>query len=430
MSFVKKVLGGALSLKTVNADSLGWQVLGGISSKSGASVNVDTSLRVSTVLACVRAVAEDLAQLPLRILKEDGDGSKVAATDHPLYRILHDRPNDWQTSFEWREGAMYHAMLTPGAYSIVNRTSAGILELLPVEPHRVTVEQNARWGTTYVINTGLGKRVVFTRDEVFHVRGPSWNGYVGLDAIQLLSEAIGLSIATEESQARMHGNGMSVGGLLSTDKELKKETVLRLKADLNENHQGLAKKYQTMVLDGGFKFQSMGMTGVDSQTLESRRFQVEEIARGFGVPPARIGYADKTSTYASAEQFLKLYFQSTLAPWVERWEEALSRSLLSDDEIKEGYLIRFNVKGFLRADVKSQGEYYQRALGNSQQPGWMSVNEVRSLEDEDPVEGEQYDTPYFPSPKMTPGVAPEGNTTDPTNATPEADATDEEGAGT
>ncbi len=408
MSILEALLGGRAEQKVADLSALTLEALFGTSgtSKTGVSVGIDQALRVSTVLACARALGEDLAQLPLKLHRKRGR-STVEATDHPLYDLLASGPNPWQTSVEWRSDSMLHATLALGHFAIVSmRPSREVLEILPVVPEAVTIRQaNRTLDVTYEIRLGPDDTRLVPRDQILHVRGPGWNNVTALQLVAQAREAIGLAIATEETQALMHSNGARPVGFLTTDKELGEVARKRLKAMWADNFAGLGNAWKTPVLDLGLKFQAAGLSGVDAQHLETRKHQVEEIARMMGVFPQRIGYSDKTSTYASAEQFFIAHVIYSVMPWVRRWEQALSRDLLSPRERKAGLFPKFNVNALLRGDSKSRSEFYKAALGTASSPGWMTQNEVRELEELDPMDGlDEVTKPAPPQPAAAPGA--------------------------
>jgi HK97 family phage portal protein len=352
--------------------------------RSGQSVSVETALRVSTVLACQRVLAEGIAQIPLKLYREAKNGKKEPATDHPLYDVLWRRPNDWMTSFEWRETSMYHAGLAKGAYAFANKVRGRTVELLPLVPGNVTVKQDAEYGVTYEIRDAKSNVIgEYGRDEVFHLRGPSWNGYVGMEMVRQAREAIGLAMATEESQALLHKNGARAGGILSFPNKVEEEGKKAIAAAWQSAFGG-GNQFGTAVLDLGAKYERLAMTGVDAQHLETRKHQVEEICRIFRVFPLLVGYSDKTATFASAEQFFIAHVVHSLGPWIERFEQAIDRDLLSKKDRDEGYFAKFNVNGLLRGDATARSNYFKAMLGTSSSPGWGSPNDVRRLEDMDP----------------------------------------------
>lgn len=377
----------AREVKSVDASPLTWTaLLGQPSSKAGVAVNVETALRVSTVFACCRVLAEGVAQLPLKLYRSGANESKKPATDHPLYDLLAVRPNDFMTSFEMRETMMYHAVLTGNAFAYVGRggTERAIQEIIPLHG-LVRVDQDKQFNVTYWVAGPDGREVDYGPSEILHIRGPSWNGYLGMDVVRLAREAIGLAIATEETQGRLFSNGAAPGGVLSVDGSLSPESKVALKARIAEQQEGLHNRFKTLVLDQAAKWQSMAMTGVDAQQLETRRFQIEEVCRGLRVFPQMVMHSDKTSTFASAEQFFLAHVTHSLMPWITRWEQRLGLQILVDEP---GLFAKFIVAALLRGDAVQRATFYEKALGGARpETAYMTKNEVRSLEDLDPVEG-------------------------------------------
>lgn len=393
MSFLGRALSAPrIETKVLDASALLYQNLfGGPAVKSGVAVNVDSALRTSTVFACMRVLAEGVAQLPLKLYQESDDGAKTLARRHPLYTKLWRKPNDFQTSFEWRETMMMHAVLTHGGFSIISRNSIGeVLEFLPVLPAQVKVIQGSDYSVQYEVYDKAGKITTLPKSSMLHLKGPSWNGFSGLETVTLGREAIGLAIATEESQARLHSNGVRPSGILSTDAKLGPEQYDRIKKTSQEGYSALQNAFKLMVLDGGWKFSQIALSPADAQTHESRKHQIEEVCRFMRVFPQMIGYGDKTSTYASAEQFFMAHVTHSLMPWIERFEQVLAVQLLSDKELDQGYFPKFNVGALLRGDAASRAAYYASGIVN----GWLVRNEARRLEDLDPLPG--LDDPLVP----------------------------------
>jgi HK97 family phage portal protein len=388
MSLFSALVGGPIEKRTVDASALTWSVLAGNPpSKSGQNVNVWTALRVATVLACVRVLAEGIAQLPKKLLQDKGDRT-APAVDHPLYTVLARRPNSWMTPFEFFETLTAHALLDKGGFAYIGRVGGQVDELIPVIPSSVTVRypRGMAGEVTYGITLLSGETFDLPRSEVLHIRGLSWDSYVGLQSIQLAREAIGLAISSEETQAKLHGNGARPGGILTTDSTLKKPAKDELRKEWQEKFGTSANAFGTAVLDSGFKFQSLAMTGVDAQHLETRKHQIEEICRAFMVHPQMVFHSDKTSTHASAEQFSLDFVKYGLGPWIARWEQAIDRDLLTAEEQAKGYYSHMEVKGLLRGDHKALGEYYRASLGSASAPGWNCPNDIRRLEDQDPID--------------------------------------------
>lgn len=361
-------------------------------SKSGQSVTVAKALKVATVLACVRVISEGVAQVPLKVLRRNGR-NKIDAYDHPLWDILHRKPNDVATSFGFRETLVIHAALAGNGYAFISRGTGGkVLELINIEPGAVRVEQSDTMGERprYFITGRNGGGLYFPAETILHIQGPSWNGVVGMDVVRQAREAIGLSIATEEAHARLHANGARPGGMLSVEGTLKDEQFKTLRKWIEDNYAGGENAFRTMILDRSAKFVPMAMSGVDSQHLETRRFQIEEICRIFRVMPIMVCSQDKSSTYAGAEQNFLAHVVHTLGPWFERIEQCLDCQLLTDAERKAGYYTKLEERGLLRGALKDTAEYLNKLVGL----GIITRNEAREMLDMNPVEG--LDEPLTP----------------------------------
>lgn len=362
----------------------------GRSSKAGQTVNLNTALRVATALACIRVIAQGVAQVPFKLYRETSEGGLtkiVPARELPLYDRVATKPNDWQTSFEFREQLATHAALG-NAYAWKNVLPGGrIAELILLDPARMCPEQPDEFEQPrYKYTLRDGKVLSFDRDVIWHVRGPSWTGFAGMDVLNLAREALGLAIATEESHAKLHADGVRPSGVYSVDGNLNPEQHAKLaawlKKEASENAGG------TMVLDRGAKWLSMTMTGLDAQHLETRRFQLEEVCRFFGVSPFMVFHTDKAPTYASAEQFQIQHVVHTLSPWYARIEQSADANLLSDKDRANGLYFKFIVAGLLRGALKDQGEFFAKMLGSGGTRQVLTQDEIRGLLEFNPMGGD------------------------------------------
>lgn len=355
----------------------------GIVSSAGTRVTAETALQVSTVLACVRVLANGVAQVPFRVYQEDGNGGRVPATEHPLYRVIYRRPNQWQTSHQFRETVMFHVLLTGNAYVFVNRVGSQrrIVELVPIEPNLVQVEQLPDGSIEYRVTSKNGTQQPFPADAIWHLRGPSWNGWLGLDAVKLARDAIGLSISLEQGQSDFQKNGAQTSGLLSIKEKVSPEKFEFLSKWLDKHSVGGERANKPLILDQGADYKSFTMSGVDQQLLETRKHQIEEICREFGVMPIMVGHADKTATYASAEQMFLAHVVHSLSPWYHRIEQSADTELLSETDQEEGYYTKFTPNALMRGAANDRANFYKAALGAGGTKGWMTQNEVRSFEE-------------------------------------------------
>lgn len=377
--------------------------------KSGVPVNLETALEVSVVYACIRVIANGISQVPLRVMRDVAGGSGVEpALDHPLYKVLNRKPNQWQTSFAMRETMMLHLLLTGNAFFYKNIVRKRVRELIPIDPGSVSITRNNDYSITYRITGIDGSSIELPQSLVWHVRGPSWDTWRGLDPVRQAREAIGLTIATENTQAELHANGMQMSGTYSTDQKIGPEDFKKIQAWIAAQVGG-ANRHKPFVIDAGFKWSPQSMTGVDAQHLETRRFQVEQICHAFGVFPAMIGHPGQSMTFASAEQVFQAHVVHALTPWVERIEQSIDNDLL-DEPGDEAYSARFDMNSLLRGATKDRGEFYAKALGSGGSPAWMTQDEVRALEDLNPLGGEAAKLPKptsvgAPSPTKPPGDA-------------------------
>lgn len=355
----------------------------------GGRITAETALYVSTVLACVRVIANGIAQVPFRVYREDKSGGRAPASDHPLAPLLYRRPNKWQTSYEFRETLMFHVLLTGNAFVFVNRVGAErrVLELIPIDPKHVSVRQLSDYSLEYRVTSDAGAAKTFGADAIWHLRGPSWNSWRGLEAVKLAQEAIGLAQSLERGQKDFQEKGAKTSGVLSTTQKLSPERFEFLSKWLDKHMPGGERSGKPIIVDDGTSYTSMAMSAVDQQLIETRKHQIEEICREFGVMPIMVGHADKTATYASAEQMFLAHVVHTLAPWYQRIEQSADVNLLSEEDLAQGYYTKFTPNALMRGAASDRAAFYTAALGTTQQPGWMTKNEVRALEELSPVEG-------------------------------------------
>ncbi|RKQ70131.1 phage portal protein [Oceanibaculum indicum] len=350
--------------------------------KSGVAVNYRTAVQVTTVLSCVRVIAEGMAQIPLKLMQEREDGGGEVASKHRLHNLLAYRPNDWMTSFEFRETLTMHAALAGTGYAYkVKNSRDEILELIPIAPENRCTRQDNGWDVVVDVGDENGLIGTYPASDFLRINGPSWNGYGGLDLTHEAREAIGLAIATEENHSRLFSNGARPGGILSVEGTLNDKSKDRLVEAWNKSRAKLDNAFKTAVLPANVKWQPMAMSGVDAQHIETRKFQIEEICRALKVFPQMVGYADKTATFASAEAFFLAHVIYTLMPWCRRWEDAIARDLIAKSDV--GHYAKFVVQGLMRGDAKARSEYYSSGI----QAGWLTRADARRLEDLNPISG-------------------------------------------
>ena len=364
-------------------------------SASGVRVDELRAMQTSAVYACVKILAETVASLPLHLYKKGKNGKNETAEQHPLFSCLYESPNEEMTSFEFRETMMTSLLLWGNAYARKIRKNGHVAELWYLKPNLMTVERDSQTGSIkYTYSDDIKNQTfVYSPDQVFHVKGLSIDGVLGLSPIAQAREAVGLSLATEQYGAKFFGNGARPGGVLEHPGILKDPEKLR--ESWNKVYQGTRNSHKVAVLEEGMKYHTIGIAPEDAQFLETRKYQVNEICRIFRVPPHLVGDLER-ATFSNIEHQSIEFVQHTIRPWLVRWEQAISRSLLDEKE-RLLYFAKFNVDGLMRGDYKSRMEGY--AIGR--QNGWLSINDIRRLEDMSLVPVEQGGDDYLVNGNMT-----------------------------
>jgi HK97 family phage portal protein len=382
-------------------------LLGGAPSASGVSVNETTAVQVAAVKACVGVISEGLATLPMHLMRPDPTGrGALPATDHPLYRILHRAPNTWQTAFEWRELMAVHALLCGQAFSLITRNARGeVKELLPIPPNVVTVEQATDWTISYTVRWPKGGTDRFGQRDMLVLRGPGWDGVTAWRPVQLLREAIGLAKAAELHGARTFGNGGMPSGVLEFPGAIDANRAKDIGEKWRENYGG-DNTGKVAILTNGAKFTALSLNATETQMIETRKWQVEDIARGFRVFPHMIGAGQQATTYASAESFFAAHVAYTLMPWMVRLEQAVERDLFNDADRAAGLQAKLSAQALLRGNARDRAAFYGAAIKD----GWMTRNEARGYEDLNPLDG--LDEPLQPLNMAPAGDEPEPAPTD------------------
>ena len=371
-------------------------------SSSGKRVNERSAMQMTAVYSCVRILSEAIASLPLNVYRYNDDGGKEKALEHPLYHLLHDEPNPEMTSFIFRETLMTHLLLWGNAYAQIIRNGKGeVVALYPLMPDRMQVDRDAKGRLYYQYTkntddapTMEGSTVILDPSDVLHVPGLGFDGLVGYSPIAMAKNAIGLAIAAEEYGSKFYANGAAPSGVLEHPGTLKDPA--RVRDSWNAAFGGSSNSHKVAVLEEGLKYTPISISPNEAQFLETRKFQINEIARIFRVPPHMVGDLEKSS-FSNIEQQSLEFVKYTLDPWVIRWEQALYRALLSEEE-KKDYFFKFNVEGLLRGDYASRMNGYATARQN----GWMSANDIRELEDLDRIPAELGGDLYLVNGNMLP----------------------------
>lgn len=371
-------------------------------SSAGKNVNERSAMQMTAVYSCVRILAEAVAGLPLHLCRYKEDGGKERAIDNNLYHLLHDEPNKEMSSFIFRETLMTHLLLWGNAYAQIIRNGKGeVVALYPLMPNKMQVDRDENGELYYIYTrssdeakTMEGVTVYLTPRDVLHIPGLGFDGLVGYSPIAMAKNAIGLAIATEEYGAKFFANGAAPSGVLEHPGTIKDPS--RLRENWNSTFGGSANSGKVAVLEEGMKYTPISISPEQAQFLETRKFQIDEIARIFRVPPHMVGDLEKSS-FSNIEQQSLEFVKYTLDPWVIRWEQSLSRALLNEDE-KRKYFFKFNLEGLLRGDYESRMSGYAVARQN----GWMSANDIRELENMDKIPAEDGGDLYLINGNMLP----------------------------
>ena len=371
-------------------------------STSGKAVTERSAMQMTAVYSCVRILAEAVAGLPLNLYRYTEDGGKEKAIDHPLYLLLHDEPNPEMSSFVFRETLMTHLLLWGNAYAQVIRNGKGeVIALYPLMPNKMTVDRDSQGQLYYSYQRGTdeairdkNQTVILRPSDVLHIPGLGFDGLVGYSPIAMAKNAIGMAIACEEYGAKFFANGAAPGGVLEHPGTIKDPQ--RVRESWQSTFGGSGNANKIAVLEEGMKYTPIGISPEQAQFLETRKFQINEIARIFRVPPHMVGDLEKSS-FSNIEQQSLEFVKYTLDPWVTRWEQSIQRSLLTQEE-KAAYFVKFNLEGLLRGDYQSRMQGY--AIGR--QNGWMSANDIRELENLDRIPAEEGGDLYLINGNMLP----------------------------
>ena len=345
----------------------------GNQAQAGVSVNYTNAMTVSAVYACVRNLAETVAQVPLVLYRRTTSG-KEPAVDHPVYSLLKFKPNEFQNPFQFRENIQGQLGLRGNAFLFKNIVGGEIKELLPLPSSQVTIEQDKNFEVVYKVRNESGQENIYTKAQILHVCGFSIDGLRGVSPITLFRNAIGLALVTETFGSKLFSNGAVLSGTLSHPGRLTTEQKKELSDSIKSGYSGAENALRVMVLEQGLKWDAIGLSNEDSQFLQTRKFQKGEIATIYRMPPHMIGDLEK-ATFSNIEQQSLEFVVFTLMPWLRRTEEALMAGLLSYDERAE-YFIEHNVDGLLRGDIKSRYEAY--SIGR--QNGWLNADDIRERE--------------------------------------------------
>lgn len=357
--------------------------------KSGQSVTLKSAMEVVAVLACARVIAEGLATAPAKVYRKDGARRSVAS-EHAVAQLFALRPNPWQTGFEFVEQLGYHLALCGNAFVFLNRSARGeLLEMFAFEPGAVTVQRRQDMSLAYTLRLQDGGTQRVPSDAIWHIRGPSFNGYLGLDAVQMARNTIGLAMATEEFASKLFANGARPGGLLTTEQNLNVDQLKMIKDAWAASQQGSGNAMRTALLTNGLKFERLSQTSDEAQFIETRREILVDICRAMRVSPVMVMHSENQAAYASIEQRYISHYRDCLAPWFSRFETSAKVNLFTQAEQRQGYYLKLDARAFMRGTAKERADFYAVMLQN----GIVSPNEVRAWEDWEPIEDPEFDKP-------------------------------------
>lgn len=358
-----------------------WGEMGGSRTPSGIRVNADTSMACSAYTACIRVISDSVSSLPLHLYERLAAGGKRRATEHPIYRLLHQQPNPWQTAQEFRDWMTGLYLHYGASYAEIRAGARGpVSELWPLHSSRMEVERLSDGRLRYIYREPDGRVTTYRQEQIFALRFTTDDGIHPIPTFRIFQNAIGLAQALEAHGSTYFGNGARPGIVLESDNPIPVEAAERLRESWERMHRGPDRAHRTAVLPAGVKAHELSGSNEAAQFLETRQYQVIEICRAFRVPPHMIQDLTR-STYSNIEVQGTEFVQHCLLPHLKRWEAAISRDLIEDDET---YFAEHNVSGLLRGDHASRSAYYVSAIQN----GWMSINEVREMENLNPLGAE------------------------------------------
>lgn len=343
-------------------------------SSAGEAVTNETAMRLTAVWSCVRVISETIGSLPLQVYKRVDEG-KEKATDHPLYRILHDEPNQYMTSVEYIESKTAAVTLTGNAYSEIRRSKGAVTALIPLNPLHVRPKIDENGQLIYEVSVHAGQNKVLKRDQVLHIKGFGMDGLKGLSPIEYCAETIGTSIAMDKHTGQKYEDGLMTSGVLTIDHSLTKEQ----RAQWRENVKETAKGSGVLILEAGAKFQGLSMSHKDAEFIESRKYQIQDISRIFRVPPHMISELSD-ATFSNIEHQGLEFLKYTLRPYLTRWEKSINNSLFSAQDRKK-YFVEFNLDALLRGDSEARGNFYTQMIAN----GVYNIDEVRAFENKNKI---------------------------------------------
>ncbi len=338
----------------------------------GGPVSIKEAMRNTAVFRCVSLISYAIGMLPLHVIESE---SKEKARENPLFPLLHSRPNDWQTGFNFRQYMQRNALVHGNAYALVIRSMERVIRLIPLDPTTITVKQNRDWSVEYHYTPKQGDLRIIKPSDILHIYADTHDGISGTSMVRTAAQAIELAKELEQFQTAFFRNGMHIGGMLSHPEKLSPEAYERLKLSMKEQYSGSANAGKWPIIEEGMTPHQFASSAKDSQQIESRKLQIEEIGRVFGVPRPFLG-VDDTSWGSGIDVLGQIFVRYALNPWFTAWEQAIKRSCMNERE-REYLDAKFNAGALLRGSMKDQADFFAKALGSGGHQPWMDYEEVR-----------------------------------------------------
>jgi HK97 family phage portal protein len=342
---------------------------------SGEYVTTSKALENMALLRCVSLISESIGMLPLNLTIRGEE--KAYAVDHPLYRVLKRRPNEFQGPYKFKSTMQLRALIHGNAYARVIWRGNTVVRLIPLDSRKVTPKMNDDFTVRYEVQRPDGSVVTLAARDIFHLAdlAPDEHGLIGLSRVDKARESIGLSLQAQKAAARIFKNGVMAGGALSYPNKLNTQQIENIQNSLQARYAGADQAHKWMILEDGIKAEKWANTANDSQLQEGRNHQIEEIARAFGVPRPLL-MMDDTSWGSGIEQLGIFFVQYGLQHWFDIWEDEVALKLLTEKE-SDLYAAKFNEHALLRGTLKDQADFFAKALGSGGSKPFMKQNEVR-----------------------------------------------------
>jgi HK97 family phage portal protein len=359
----------------------------GSQNSAGAAVTEATAFNVAAVMTCISLISRTVASLPLGVYERTADDSRQPATRHPLVRALR-QPNAWQTTFAFVQMMQAHTLLRGNAFAWANWStttfdgSEQLIELIPIHPDRMIVEQPDEFNPPqYTLERRNGTRLPIPADEILHLQGLSTDGVLGRPVLRDAREVLGGALATQTYAGEFWSNDATPDVVLRHPRALSDKAKHNLETSFAETYGRGKDRRRVAVLEEGIEIEKVTLSAQDSQFLETRKFQRSEIAGWFHVPPHMIGDTEKSTSWGTGIEQQQIGFLTfTILPWLTMWEQRLDQALVKNPA---RFFCKFKLEGWLRGDINSRYMAYARGVQN----GWLSPNDVRRLEDMNPIDG-------------------------------------------